>query len=117
MKPGDNEGILCFGRPVSKATEAKLLQVRKERFLQVVIDNSFDFLAMTDENGIWLHVSHTFCKYFGYDRSELVHHYCFDFMHPDDLPHLLAQFQMLLQGQNKIQVAPYRFRNAAGAWL
>jgi PAS domain S-box-containing protein len=116
-KTGNNERILCFGRRVPEAAETTLLQVSKERLLQVVIDNAFDFLALTDEKGIWLHVSDTFCNYFGYRRSDLVNKYCFDFMHPDDLPNLLAQFQVLLEGQKKIQVAPYRFRSATGAWL
>jgi PAS domain S-box-containing protein len=91
-------------------------QLKRENLFRELMENSFDLLALTDEQGKYLYVSDTFKQAFGYSPFEMLSTNCFDYIHPDDLPRILEQFKDLLEGK-KIHVPPYRFRNAAGDWL
>ena len=109
--------ILCIGRKVTDMEVNYREHLKKEHLFQLLIDNSYDFLAHIDENGKWLYVSESVSTILGYNRESLIGQYCFDYMHPDDLPYIQEQFQYLLNGQKKIQGPPYRFKNAAGDWI
>lgn len=109
--------LLLSGRDVSPLIENEQKPIANEHLFQALIDNSFDLLALTDEKGKYLYVSDTFNNSFGYLPSELLGTNCFDYMHPDDLPRLLHQFQQVFEQDKKIHVPPYRFRNAKGEWL
>lgn len=88
----------------------------REHLFRELMENSFDLLALTDEQGKYLYVSDTFKQAFGYSPTDMLSANCFDYIHPEDLPRILEQFKDLLEGK-KIHVPPYRFRNAAGEWL
>lgn len=108
-----NENILfCTGR-----MEKEQQHTQQEHLFEALVENTFDLLAVTNEKGIWTYVSESLAKLIGSTRELLIGQYCFDYMHPADLPQLAEQQQALLQGQKKIQGSPYRFRNAAGEWM
>jgi PAS domain S-box-containing protein len=109
--------IFSIGRDITTLMENQQKQIANEHLFQALIDNSFDLLALTDEKGKYLYVSDTFNNSFGYVPDDLLGTNCFDYMHPDDLPRLLNQFQQLFEHDKKIHVPPYRFRNAKGEWL
>ena len=116
--------IYCIGRDVTELHKAQAKQVASEQLLQAVIENSFDLLALIDEQGNYLYVSESVYQAFnyktdailGYKAKDLIGTNCFTYMHPDDLPWLLAQFKTLFEGEKKIQVSPYRFKDAQGHW-
>lgn len=108
------EVISCTGRRVS---EKEQQHSQREYLFEALVENTFDLLAVTNESGIWTYVSDSLARLIGRPREELVGQFCFDYMHPDDRPLLAGQQQNLLQGQKKVQVSPYRFRNAAGEWM
>lgn len=91
-------------------------QTVRENLFRELMENSFDLLALTDEQGKYLYVSDTFKQAFGYSPIDMLSTNCFDYIHPEDLPRILNQFADLLEGK-KIHVPPYRFRNAAGDFL
>ncbi|HYH16917.1 MAG TPA: PAS domain S-box protein, partial [Flavisolibacter sp.] len=105
---------VCFytGRIQEEAQPTK-----REYLFEALVENTFDLLAVTNEDGIWTYVSDSLAQQMGATRSELIGQNCFDYMHPNDRPQLAGLQEALLQGQKKVQVAPYRFRNAAGEWM
>lgn len=90
---------------------------KREYLFEALVENTFDLLAVTNENGEWTYVSESLAQQIGCTRQELIGQNCFDYIHPDDLKEIASQQVALLQGQKKVQAAPYRFRNAAGQWM
>lgn len=95
-----------------------------EQILQALLDNSFDLLALIDENGTYLYVSESFYDNFeyqqktnlGYKAVDIVGTNCFTYMHPDDVPRILTEFESLLGPEKKVYSPPFRFRSASGEW-
>ena len=116
--------LLLIGKDVTELKKSQQEQLVKEQILQALIDNSFDLLALVNEQGNYVYVSESFCNTFeynarvlmGYKASELIGVNCFTLMHPEDLPRLLKQYELLFTSEKKIQVAPFRFKSASGAW-
>jgi PAS domain S-box-containing protein len=108
--------IFCTGREMPESPE-EAQRMQSEHLFEALVENAFDLLAVTNDQGIWTYVSASLAAVIGSSREELIGQYCFEYIHPDDLPQLGAQMQLLLQGQRKIQGPPYRFRNAAGQWM
>lgn len=86
------------------------------QLLQLLTENSFDLLALIDSAGKYLYVSESVYQTLHYKANEMVGTVCFAYMHPDDQPRILQQFESLFQGERKLQVSPYRFRSANGNW-
>jgi len=95
-----------------------------EQILQALLDNSFDLLALIDENGTYLYVSESFYDNFeyqqktnlGYKAVDIVGTNCFTYMHPDDVPRILTEFESLFGPEKKVYSPPFRFRSASGEW-
>lgn len=105
------------GKDITGVVSNQQTKIQKEYLFQALIDNSFDLLALTDEKGNYKFVSQSLTQLFGYEEEALLGKNCFEYMHPEDLPRILDQFRVLLFEDKKIQVPPYRFRNADGEWL
>lgn len=121
----EKESLIYFtGRDVTELAKVREKQLATEQLLQAVIENSFDLLALIDENGKYLYVSESVYQalnfkadaLLGYKAVDLVGTNCFAYMHHDDLPWLKEQFGLLFKGEKKIQVPPYRFKDAQGNW-
>ncbi|HEV7331531.1 MAG TPA: PAS domain S-box protein [Flavisolibacter sp.] len=116
--------VVAICRDVTALKEAQKKQLATEQLLQALIENSFDLLALIDEEGNYVYVSEAFYNTFeynarvlqGYTASELIGTNCFGYMHPEDLPWLLEQYKNLFNGEKKLHVPPFRFRNASGVY-
>lgn len=111
------KALFISGKDVTNVIHIHQKKLAKDHLLQALIDNSFDLLALTDENGNYKFVSQSLTQLFGYGEQELLGKNCFDYIHPDDLPRILEQFHVLLYQDKKIHVPPYRFKSAGGDWL
>ncbi|HEY1113247.1 MAG TPA: PAS domain S-box protein [Chitinophagaceae bacterium] len=114
---GGGELRFLAGRDVTEVIHVHQKKLAKEHLFQALVDNSFDLLALTDETGKYQFVSESLNHLFGYREGELLGKNCFDYIHQDDLPRILEQFEGLLHQDKKIHVPPYRFQSAGGEWL
>ncbi len=107
------DGVFFYTGRIEKEAQP----TKREHLFEALVENTFDLLAVINENGEWTYVSESLAQQIGRPRGELIGQNCFDYMHPDDLKDLAGQQAALLQGQRKVQGPPYRFRNAAGEWM
>ena len=97
----------------------------RDQIVQVLIENSYDMLGLLDENFCYLFLSQAANEAYDgeansiaeFQNSGLLGRNCFDSVHPEDRPVALAQFQLLFQGQKKVQIKPYRVQTAEGGWI
>lgn len=117
FRPAEGDVSYLAGRDVTEVIHIHQKKLAKEHLFQALIDNSFDLLALTDEAGKYKFVSESLNHLFGYEEGELLGKNCFDYIHQEDLPRILEQFEGLLHQDKKIHVPPYRFQSAGGEWL
>lgn len=95
-----------------RAEEDLLLNER--RFRSLVQDGS-DMLAILDSEANYRYVSPTSEKILGIAAEEFVGNNALDYVHPDDRDRLLGVLEELSPGR-RMQLEPFRFRNAEHEW-
>ncbi len=88
-----------------------------DRWLRSVVENSSEIIKVLDLDGTLRYASPSFGRILGYDPDEAVGTNVLDYVHPDDLPHVLEETEKALSetgvARNK---AEYRFRHKDGSW-
>jgi len=77
-----------------------------------LIENLSDVVYATDQNGIITYISPVIESLAGYDPSEIIGRSYTDFIYPEDLPRITAQFQKLMAGH--IEQSDYRILTKSG---
>jgi PAS domain S-box-containing protein len=81
-----------------------------------LVENSFEVVTMIDTEAKVLYSSPPTKNILGYETSELLGRSMFEWMHPDDVPGILEQFQGLLKIPGSIVSATCRMQRKDGAW-
>ena len=81
-----------------------------------MVENSSEVIKVVDLDGTLRYASPALRQVFGYDPEETVGTNVLDFVHPDDLPHVLEETEKTLMEGAPTSVAEYRFRHADGSW-
>lgn len=90
-----------------RQTEA--LRVSEERY-RALAENTYDLLCEIDGEGRFIYLSPNYQEVTGFAPDDLLKHQVFEFIHPDDLPAVLAVF-----GDPTARVA-FRSRYKSGEW-
>jgi len=91
------------------------LQEREAHFRRL-IEHSSDIITVLDSNGTIQFESPSFERLLGYAQHELDGRIAFEFIHQEDLPVVIEQFQLLIQRPGTPQSAEFRFRHKDGSW-
>ncbi len=86
------------------------------RRFQCLIENALDIITILDAAGIIRYQSPAIEPTLGYGREEMNGKWCFDYVHPDDLPHVRHLYDELLLCPGATLSVEYRFRHADGSW-
>jgi PAS domain S-box-containing protein len=105
------EGRTATIGSVRDVTERK----RTEARLKALIEHSHDLVTLIDEQGIIQYESPS-VERLGYDPDELVGEAAFDYIHPDDRPHVVETFYRAVENPEISPTITYRFRHADGSW-
>jgi len=97
-----------------KAAEEELR--RREDYFQHLVENAFDAFTVLDAEGKHVYASPSVRKVLGWEPEELLGKTPFEFMHPDDLPAVMASFQRGMDNPGTIQHIIHRFRRPDGEW-
>jgi diguanylate cyclase (GGDEF)-like protein/PAS domain S-box-containing protein len=88
-----------------------------DRWLLSVVENSSEIVTIVDSDGTLRYASPAFGRLLGYDPEKVVGMNVLEYVHPDDLPHVLEETEKVLsEGSIASNKAEYRFRHKDGSW-
>lgn len=115
LQDPDVEGIVANSRDITeKIIINETLQKSEQRF-RALVQEGPDLCTVLDNDGNYKYVSPTYPIILGYKEEELLGRNAFDFIHPDDLNRLYAEFRKLETTQ-RVTSSPYRFLKKDGSW-
>jgi PAS domain S-box-containing protein len=91
------------------------VQMDQTAFLKSLVENMLDLIALTDPEGNFIYAGKSH-QIMGYEPALLVGKNVMDFVHPDDLPHVLSQFKAFMASGNTRTVI-YRNRCKDGSYI
>ncbi len=103
-------------RQIAERERAEEALYRSERYYRALIENALDLIALLTEDGRIRYASLAYQRVLGYAPEELLGKSAFDFVHPDDLPHVREAVAHGIASPGVPQSVTYRFRHAEGAW-
>ncbi|MHA2089397.1 MAG: PAS domain-containing hybrid sensor histidine kinase/response regulator [Candidatus Kariarchaeaceae archaeon] len=81
-----------------------------------MIDHAPNTIVIIDVHGSFVYANQIFFTYTGYSLQKIGNANLFDFIHPDDLPHVLSHFKLVLSG-NMVEDLEYRLKINDGSYL
>jgi PAS domain S-box-containing protein len=97
-----------------KRAEKQLLE--SEALFRAVVDQSHDGILFLDSNRKIMYVSSSFADMIGKPPAELIGHFGYEFVHPDDRESNTSAFLELLQRPGGTSLAEYRIQHQDGLW-
>ena len=89
---------------------------RRTRLLERITDNMFDMVSLSDLEGNYTFAGQSHERILGYTNSELMGRNVMEFVHPDDLPGVVKEFESLLENGG-LKKAEFRYRHSKGHYL
>jgi PAS domain S-box-containing protein len=90
-------GLSCFARDITEETRnAQQLKASEVRF-RSLIENSSDIIVVVDAEARIMYGSPSIGNVFGVPAGDYMGFSAFEFLHPDDIPGLIAKYMELLQ--------------------
>src|SRR5919112_1352552 len=87
------------------------------RLLRSVVENSSEIVTIIDPEGTLRYASSAWDRVLGYDPEKMAGTNVLNYVHPDDLPHVLKEIEKALsEGVTTTSKAEYRLRHADGSW-
>jgi diguanylate cyclase (GGDEF)-like protein/PAS domain S-box-containing protein len=108
---------------ILQGTQARQdLESSEERY-RFLTDNAADLITRHSLDGVCLYASPVSARLLGYSPEELIGHHFQEFVHPDDLPNVLEEFQIAAAnpqpsypGVTLVSLV-YRMKDQAGNWV
>ncbi len=114
---GKNNYMLSVVRDITERKQAEEALRRNEEYFRSLIENALDTITILNRDGIISYESPSIQRVFGYKPEELIGKNAFEFIHPEDLPHVMSTINRGIQNPGSPQSTEYRFRHKNGSWL
>ena len=92
-----------------------VIRANEER-LRLLTDNMLDLFVQLDEDGVFVYANPSHKHILGYMPEELIGQSALNYIHPDDLPFMMEQFNRGIQ-QFTEERGSYRFKHADGHYV
>jgi PAS domain S-box-containing protein len=109
-------GLVVHSRDVTDQREAEHALRHSETLFRTVVQTMSDFVMIVDRQGMTRYVSPAVEDVLGRPTAEVTGISAFSFVHPDDLPQVVAVFQHVLNNPEPVPAALFRARHADGSW-
>jgi PAS domain S-box-containing protein len=109
---GESARLVLAVDVTEKLNAQKALQASEQRFKALIQDGS-DIIGILDSAGDYLYVNQTADRVLGIAPEDFVGKNAFDFIHEQDKPRVIAEFEQLGH-QKSIKISAFRFRNNEG---
>lgn len=92
----DGKLVVGIYRDISKQIQAEKQVQKSEAKLRVIMDNMTDLIAVLDVAGVAQYASASHEKVLGLTEGRLQGKVVFEWVHPEDLPHVQARFKEMI---------------------
>jgi PAS domain S-box-containing protein len=94
---GQIEGIVSFGRDITKSKESLQLLLESEEKFRSITEQTGDLISITNTNGILLYASTASKSIFQYEPEEMYGHNFTDFLQEESIPKAIAAFKITVE--------------------
>ena len=109
--------ILSINRDISDRKRIESIIVSSERRLRLVIQGISEIVALIDAAGVVRFVSPQVERVLGIPVAEANGRSVFDFVHPDDRPRVITEYEKTIQEPGEAIPSVVRFRNSRNEWV
>jgi PAS domain S-box-containing protein len=97
--------------------QAEEIIIKNENRFRSLIEHSKDLKTLTSKEGVLIYGSPSVTHLLGYSTEEYINKSAFDFFHPDDLPDLIKNRNLILDIPGKSFEFQYRILHKNGNWI
>ena len=112
----DREYCLAIVRDITERKNVEAAIRQSEEHFRMLIEHSSDIITVLGTDGVIQFESTSIERLLGYGQIELTGRTVFEFIHEDDVPLVMKQFQEVIEHQGQIRMVKFRFRHKDGAW-
>jgi PAS domain S-box-containing protein len=113
---GGVTAMLGVGRDITGRKRIEEALRASEERLRRITDNMMDMVSQVSAEGLFEYIGPSHRTILGYEPQDMLGRSIFEFLHPDDLERLVAEFARGLQEPGAVK-AQYRYRHADGHYL
>ncbi|MEJ7559956.1 MAG: PAS domain S-box protein [Pedobacter sp.] len=113
--PGE-QLMFAIARDATESEKQKEQLRLKEHRLISLIESGNDIILILNAEGVYKFVSPSVKTILNSDPEYYLGKVTFQFIHPDDLEWVGAEFQAVLETEKPVYIAPFRFQMVSGDW-
>ncbi len=113
LPSGFFQGIV---RDISERKQAEKALAEREAYFRALIENSAEGVAIIDRNGVVRYIAPSEERLTGFTQQEIQGQSAFRYVHPQDLPGLLATFTEGVATPGAVRTTEYRLQRKDGVW-
>ncbi|MDQ1748095.1 MAG: hypothetical protein QOD07_2358 [Frankiaceae bacterium] len=113
---GEPYAVATFVQDLTALRHAERALRRRESLFTALIDQASDWAVVTDAAGKLLLVTDAFATTFGYQPADLVGRDGWQFVHPDDQPHVRAALETAIDTGSRSDDIVFRVMDQQGRW-
>jgi PAS domain S-box-containing protein len=114
---GTVDKLLVISRDITKQKLADEKLFEQEKFFRSLIENASDLVTVLRPDGRIVYESQACERMLGYRTDERIGCNCLEYIHPDDVEHVMTVFQHAQENGSAPEFVEYRYRHKNGTYV